>query len=94
MISIEKGKVIIRVNIPEGYGHAFIYGLQKELVQLMHAVATAKYGFKEPFNTTFPNLRMLQEALVPSIAELRQMYPIETVEEEENEDEQRSLTTQ
>lgn len=89
MIKIESQKIIIEIDHLENYEHDFIEDLQFDLIQLMNCVHILKNELDPDllFDSSFLSIAHLQRALVPSVSQIKKIYPIIHTEPDPNEKE-------
>ncbi|WP_316838570.1 hypothetical protein [Pedobacter gandavensis] len=77
MVRTENGKTIIEIDNFEDFEHDFIQDLQFDLIQLMNCVHALKKGqdLDLPLPSSFLSIMQLQKALVPTIDQLKVIYP-------------------
>lgn len=84
MVRIRKDDVLIRVKCGAEYRHAFVNGLQRDLVEIMNGlhVIYRTHELDYPFLSCLQNLKMLQHALILSEEEVAAMYEAELTDEQ------------
>ncbi|WP_316748290.1 hypothetical protein [Pedobacter gandavensis] len=78
MVRIENNKIIIEVDKFEDYDHDFIHDWHFDLIQLMNCVHVLKNEHDPDLflPSSFLSIIQLQKALVPSVDQMKLLYPI------------------
>lgn len=81
MVRIENNKVIIEIDKCEDYDHDFIHDLNFDLIQLMNCVHQLNIQ-DDPdlyLSSSFLSITQLQKALVPTVDQMKLIYPISSL---------------
>ncbi|SHE56465.1 hypothetical protein [Pedobacter caeni] len=93
MIRIEKEKIIIEIDHLENYEHEFIEDLQFDLIQLMNCVHILKVVHEPDLivNSSLLSIALLQRALMPSVCQMKQIYPFPGTDPNQTENEEETI---
>ncbi|WP_316752702.1 hypothetical protein [Pedobacter gandavensis] len=77
MVRIEDNKTIIEIDNFEEYDYDFIHDLQFDLIQLMNCIHLLKKEYDPDLllKSSFLSIMELQKALLPSVDQLKLIYP-------------------